>query len=137
MPPRMVKPSIIIRELRAEFLPASAMAVFLGAAAAHARTGAFDLLLFALTLAGVVFIHLGTNVVNDYFDHRSGNDSFNTEFVRPFTGGGRIAIVAKAAVLPSAISRVEGDYFFMTSHLREMYTRPVSVRRSRRMEEQS
>jgi 1,4-dihydroxy-2-naphthoate octaprenyltransferase len=86
----MVKASVIIRELRAEFLPASAMAVFLGAAAAHARTGAFDPLLLALTLAGVVFIHLGTNVVNDYFDHRSGNDAFNTEFVRPFTGGSRV-----------------------------------------------
>jgi 1,4-dihydroxy-2-naphthoate octaprenyltransferase len=66
------------------------MGVFLGAAIAHARTGSFDALLFALTLAGVVFIHLGTNVANDYFDHLSGNDALNTQFVRPFTGGSRL-----------------------------------------------
>lgn len=104
---RMVKPSIIIRELRAEFLPASAMAVFLGTAAAHARTGAFDPLLFALALAGVVFIHLGTNVSNDYFDHRSGNDAANKDFVRPFTGGSRLIqenLISPRAVLILSIA---------------------------------
>jgi len=80
----------MIRELRAEFLPASLLSVLLGTAIAHARTGAFDPLLFALTLAGVALIHLGTNVLNDYFDHLSGNDAVNTQFVRPFTGGSRL-----------------------------------------------
>jgi 1,4-dihydroxy-2-naphthoate octaprenyltransferase len=108
---RMIRPSIIVKELRAEFLPASVMAVFLGTAVAHARTGTFDPFLFALALAGVVFIHLGTNVANDYFDHRSGNDACNTEFVRPFTGGSRLiqenlispgAVLALAALLFAA-----------------------------------
>ncbi len=98
---RMVKPSIVIRELRAEFLPASAIAVFLGTAAAYARTGAFDPLLFALTLVGVVFIHLGTNVSNDYFDHRSGNDAANKDFVRPFTGGSRL--IQENLISPRAV----------------------------------
>jgi 1,4-dihydroxy-2-naphthoate polyprenyltransferase len=104
---RMAKPSVIIKELRAEFLPASVMSVFLGTALAHARTGAFDPLLFALALAGVVFIHLGTNVANDYFDHRSGNDAFNTEFVRPFTGGSRLIqekLISPRAVLTLSVS---------------------------------
>jgi|WetSurMetagenome_2_1015567.scaffolds.fasta_scaffold52607_3 1,4-dihydroxy-2-naphthoate polyprenyltransferase len=103
----MIKPSILVRELRAEFLPASVISVFLGTAIAHARTGAFDPLLFALTLAGVVFIHLGTNVANDYFDHRSGNDAFNTEFVRPFTGGSRLIqenLLSPRAVLVLSVS---------------------------------
>jgi 1,4-dihydroxy-2-naphthoate octaprenyltransferase len=97
----MPRPVILIRELRAEFLPASVMPVFLGAAIAHARTGAFDPLLFALTLAGVIFIHLGTNVANDYFDHRSGNDALNTQFVRPFTGGSRL--IQEGLISPGAV----------------------------------
>jgi 1,4-dihydroxy-2-naphthoate octaprenyltransferase len=33
---------------------------------------------------------MGTNVINDYADHRSGNDEVNREFVRPFSGGSRV-----------------------------------------------
>ncbi len=122
----MSKASILIKELRAEFLPASVVAVFLGTAIAHARTGAFDPLIFALTLAGLVLIHLGTNVANDYFDHRSGNDAFNTEFVRPFTGGSRliqenllspravlalsIVLLAAALVVGAALAVLRGPY---------------------------
>jgi len=36
-----------------------------------------------------VLLHLGTNVANDYYDHRSGNDEINKQFVRPFSGGSR------------------------------------------------
>jgi 1,4-dihydroxy-2-naphthoate octaprenyltransferase len=103
----MIKPSILIKELRAEFLPGSVVPVLLGAALAHARTGAFDPLLFALTLAGVIFIHLGTNVANDYFDHLSGNDALNTQFVRPFTGGSRLIqerLLSPRAVLTLSVS---------------------------------
>lgn len=82
--------AIAFRELRAEFLAASVVPVLLGAAIAHYRTGAFDAGLLALTLLGVVFIHLSSNISNDYFDHRSGNDILNTQFVRPFTGGSRL-----------------------------------------------
>ena len=103
----MVKPSLLIKELRAEFLPGSVMPVLLGVAVAHARTGAFDPFLFALTLAGVALIHLGTNVANDYFDHLSGNDAINTQFVRPFTGGSRLIqdrLLSPRAVLALSIS---------------------------------
>jgi len=103
----MIKPSILIKELRAEFLPGSVMPVLLGAAMAYARTGNFEALPFALTLAGVVFIHLGTNVANDYFDHLSGNDALNTQFVRPFTGGSRLIqdrLLSPRAVLTLSIS---------------------------------
>ena len=81
---------IWVKELRAEFLPASVTPVLLGTAIAHARTGQFDGALLALTLAGVCLIHLASNVANDYFDHLSGNDVLNTQFVRPFTGGSRL-----------------------------------------------
>ncbi|MGD1049147.1 MAG: 1,4-dihydroxy-2-naphthoate octaprenyltransferase [Candidatus Krumholzibacteriaceae bacterium] len=125
----MIKPSILLRELRAEFLPGSVFPVLLGTAIAHARTGAFDPLLFALTLAGVVLIHLGTNVSNDYFDHLSGNDALNTQFVRPFTGGSRliqeglispravatlsIALLAAAVAVGAALAALRGPYILL------------------------
>jgi 1,4-dihydroxy-2-naphthoate octaprenyltransferase len=98
----MPRLSVILRELRAEFLPASVVPVLLGAAIVHTRTGAFDGFLFALTLIGVALIHLASNVANDYFDHLSGNDILNTQFVRPFTGGSRLIqekLIAPRAVL--------------------------------------
>ncbi len=33
---------------------------------------------------------MGTNMINDYFDHVSGNDELNRNFVRPFSGGSRM-----------------------------------------------
>jgi 1,4-dihydroxy-2-naphthoate octaprenyltransferase len=35
-------------------------------------------------------LQAGTNLINDYFDHLSGNDEVNREFVRPFSGGSRV-----------------------------------------------
>ncbi len=101
-----MRAAILVRELRAEFLPASVLPVLLGTAIALARTGAFDAPAFALTLAAVVLVHLGTNVSNDYFDHRSGNDELNTQFVRPFTGGSRLIqdrLISPRAVLALSI----------------------------------
>ena len=125
----MIKPSTLIKELRAEFLPGSIMPVILGSAVAYARTGAFDPLLFALTLGGVVLIHLGANVANDYFDHLSGNDAINTQFVRPFTGGSRliqdrllspravltlsISLLAAAAAVGAALTIMRGPYILL------------------------
>jgi 1,4-dihydroxy-2-naphthoate octaprenyltransferase len=102
----MAKVSVVLKELRAEFLPGSVTAVLLGTAIAWSRTGAFDGAIFVLTLAGVALIHLGTNVANDYFDHRSGNDAMNTDFVRPFTGGSRLiqeGLLSPRAVLSLSI----------------------------------
>ena len=79
-----------LRELRAPFLPASAAAVFVGAALAWHRAGVWHGGLLAACLAGVGCLHAGANVLNDYCDHRSGNDACNTAFIRPFTGGSRL-----------------------------------------------
>ena len=81
---------LLLCELRAPFFTASAVPVMLGTALAFYDTGTCDWVLFGLALAGVVLIHGGSNVANDYFDHRSGNDEANTEYVRPFTGGSRM-----------------------------------------------
>jgi len=77
-------------ELRGSFFTATIVSVILGASIAWMRNGVFNPLYFLLTLFGGVFLHAGTNVINDYFDYKSGNDNVNREFVRPFSGGSRM-----------------------------------------------
>jgi 1,4-dihydroxy-2-naphthoate octaprenyltransferase len=79
-----------LAEVRAPFFTATIVPILLGGTIAWARTGAFHLGLFLLTMLGGLLLHAGTNVANDYFDHRSGTDDMNVEFVRPFTGGSRM-----------------------------------------------
>ncbi len=42
-----------------------------------------------LTAILALLAHAAVNVLNDYFDHRNGTDTFNTQRVFPFTGGSR------------------------------------------------
>jgi 1,4-dihydroxy-2-naphthoate octaprenyltransferase len=79
-------------EVRAPFLTASVIPVILGAMIA--------------ALLGGVFIHMGTNVFNDYFDHRSMDDELNREYVRPFSGGSRmiqLGLMSPLEVLAEAV----------------------------------
>src|SRR5712692_8943024 len=66
-----------IRELRAPFLLLSLIFVSLGTAIARIH-GAFDPLVTVLTLVGVLSLHMSVNVLNDYFDYRSGIDIITT-----------------------------------------------------------
>jgi 1,4-dihydroxy-2-naphthoate octaprenyltransferase len=95
------KIGLYVRELRAPFFSASIVPVLLGAAIAFGRDGIFRWDLFLLTLAGGMLLHAGTNVANDYFDHRSGNDAVNIDFVRPFTGGSRM--IQKGLLSPGEV----------------------------------
>lgn len=79
-----------LEELRVPFLTGSVLPVIVGALVAWKSHNVFDWPLFLLTLFGIMFIHLGTNIGNDYFDHLNGNDAANTEYVRPFSGGSRL-----------------------------------------------
>lgn len=85
----MNKVKIWLNELRLPFLTGTIVPIVLGSIIAWVRNGAFNPFFFALALLGGAFIHSGANVVNDYFDFKSGNDTINKEFVRPFTGGSR------------------------------------------------
>lgn len=77
-------------ELRWGFLTATVVPIFLGAAVAWFKTGALHWGYFILTFLAALLFHAGTNVMNDYHDHKSGNDEVNREFVRPFSGGSRV-----------------------------------------------
>lgn len=79
-----------IVELRAPFLTATIAPISVGAAMAWLATGVFHWGFFALAMLGGLFLHMGANVVNDYFDHVGGSDEINREFVRPFSGGSRM-----------------------------------------------
>lgn len=79
-----------VMALRTPFLTASIVPVLLGTAIAWFATGTLYWGFFLLTLLACLLIHIGTNVINDYSDHRSGNDEVNREFVRPFSGGSRV-----------------------------------------------
>jgi len=76
--------------MRAPFFTAAVIPVLVGTVLAWARTGAFHPGYFLLTLIGAVALQAGTNMTNDYFDHRWGSDEVNTEFANPFTGGSRL-----------------------------------------------
>lgn len=86
----MKKFALYMQELRAPFFTASIVPVILGASVAWYHSGKFNWMLFLLTLAGGVLLHAGTNVINDFFDHKSGDDEANVDYVRPFTGGSRM-----------------------------------------------
>ena len=83
-------PPLWVVKLRAPFFTADLAPVCLGTAIAWARTGTFNLWYFLLTLVGAICLNAGTNMTNDYFDHKWGSDEVNTEFANPFTGGSRL-----------------------------------------------
>jgi 1,4-dihydroxy-2-naphthoate octaprenyltransferase len=71
-------------------LLASVVPVVLGMTVAWNATDSFRWAAAILTVIAAVAIQGGTNALNDYFDHRAGNDEANREFVRPFSGGSRM-----------------------------------------------
>lgn len=78
------------QEVRAPFLTASLAPVLLGTAVAFATGANVAWGYFFLTLIAGLLMHVGANVINDYFDHKSTDDDINREFVRPFSGGSRL-----------------------------------------------
>lgn len=103
-----MKFKVWLEELRMPFLTASVVPVLLGTSIAWYHQGSISWVYFILALSGSIFMHLGTNVANDYFDHKSGNDEMNTEFVRPFTGGSRI--IQKGLLSPKEV--LKGSLLF-------------------------
>ncbi len=79
--------NVWIRELRAPFLLLPGLFVPTSVAIAWVH-GFFNPLTSVLTLAGALCLHAGVNVLNDYFDYRSGIDLITTP--TPFSGGSRV-----------------------------------------------
>lgn len=96
---------IWLLELRAPFFTAAILPVLLGTAAAYWERVEIHLSYFLLALVGAVALHGGTNVLNDYFDYRSGNDLLYREQKNPpFDGGSPFLI--QGILRPEAVYRV-------------------------------
>ena len=76
-----------LKALRAPFLTGSLVPVVIGAALAF-KESVFVFSYFLVTLIGVAGLHLGANLINDYYD-AGGSDPINLRLT-PFSGGSRV-----------------------------------------------
>jgi 1,4-dihydroxy-2-naphthoate octaprenyltransferase len=79
---------IYLKALRLPFLSGSLLPVTTATALVYWLHGTFSLSSFCLTLLGVGALHLGANLINDYYDS-FGSDPLNVN-VTPFSGGSRV-----------------------------------------------
>ena len=79
-------------ETRPQFLLLSVVLAFLGASIAW-YDGAFHLGFALLAMVGLLLAHTSVNVLNDYFDYRSGIDLVTPK--TPFSGGSGILPAAR------------------------------------------
>jgi 1,4-dihydroxy-2-naphthoate octaprenyltransferase len=92
-----------VKALRVPFLAGSIVPVVLGSALAL-TVGSFSTWLLLICAAGISGLHLGANLINDYFDNR-GSDPVNVR-ITPFSGGSRAiqdGNVSPGAVLAMAL----------------------------------
>ena len=97
-----------IRATRAPFFQAVIIPAFLGAAVAWYETGLFFIWYFLLAVIGVVCLNAGTNLANDYFDHKSRADDINKE-ATPFSGGARV--IQEGLISPAKIYQASLIFF--------------------------
>ena len=88
-------------ETRPQFLLLSVVLVLLGTAMSY-HHGHFHWLRFALTTLGLVLAHASVNILNDYWDYKSGIDIATTR--TPFSGG--------SGILPAGLLKPESVYKF-------------------------
>ncbi len=85
-------------EIRPEFLLLSVVLVLLGTAISWSE-GFFEWFKFLLTVLGLLLAHASVNVLNDYFDYKSGIDFETTP--TPFSGGS--GILTQALLNPKSV----------------------------------
>lgn len=79
-----MKLALWFKETRPPFLLLSVILVILGTSVA-VYDGFFNPLYFIVTIAGLVLAHISVNVLNDYFDYKTGIDLETKR--TPFSGG--------------------------------------------------
>jgi 1,4-dihydroxy-2-naphthoate octaprenyltransferase len=79
---------VYLRALRLPFLTGSLFPVAAATALACYADHTWNFLFFGLTALGVAGLHLGANLINDYYD-AMGSDPLNRHFT-PFSGGSRV-----------------------------------------------
>ena len=92
--------------MRLPFLTATFIPIFVGVAVANLSGFSVDWGWLGLTLLGGSLLHIGTNTANDYFDHTSGTDEANYNYMVPFSGGSRsiqMGLISAKGMLTVAI----------------------------------
>ena len=87
-----------IQAIRLGVLSASVLPAILGAVIARYETDQFHWGLFALTILGIIAVHTGANLINDYFDYQSGADQANKDYLNTVTGGSRVIVEGKLSL---------------------------------------
>jgi 1,4-dihydroxy-2-naphthoate octaprenyltransferase len=82
----------------------------LGVAAAYGRTGSVDPVKAVVTLGGVICLHLGANLANDYFDEVTGCDRQNNS-PTPISGGSRV--IQEGLLSPVQIGAASGVFLIL------------------------
>ena len=75
--------------MRLPFLTATIVPILVGAAVANFMGYDVGWDWLGLTILGGSLLHIGTNTANDYFDHTSGTDEANYNYMVPYSGGSR------------------------------------------------
>ena len=75
--------------MRLPFLTATFVPLLVGAAVANFLGYDVSWGWLGLTVLGGSLLHIGTNTANDYFDHTSGTDEANYNYMVPYSGGSR------------------------------------------------
>lgn len=109
---------------RPKFLFYSVIMHGVGAAAAHATTGRFDLGLFLAAQVGVSTLHLATHYSNEFFD--LGADRMNTTFTR-WTGGSRVLVDGRLSPLVALSIALSMVAFFLATLTYTWVARPDLV----------
>src|SRR5947209_4024905 len=78
-----------LKVMRVPFLQATFVPIILGGVIAWETLRAFNWGTLLFTLLGASLIQIASNMFNDYFDFKSGND-LQVRHQNPFAGGGRI-----------------------------------------------
>lgn len=79
-----------IAATRPSFLTVTLIGVLIGNACAFYNHAFRSWSLALVSLCFALIAHAGANVLNDYYDARSGCDALNVDRIAPFTGGSRL-----------------------------------------------
>lgn len=97
---KIPKSIILLCTPEPQFLLPSMAAVFVGTALGASESGNLDFVLMGLTILAMILLNAGSNMLNDYFDHLSGNDALNFNPTQ-FSGGSRY--IQKGIIKPETM----------------------------------
>jgi 1,4-dihydroxy-2-naphthoate polyprenyltransferase len=98
--------------LRYHFVPPSIFPATLGAVVSWAVDRTFFPWYFALVLLGVIFNHVGLNMMDDYFDYKHSVDILKDGEKNPYTGGS--GTLSQGLIKPSHMLVASLTCFFTT-----------------------